>query len=112
MDKRKFNANRLYKLIKLLVIGIALLSGVLGLFTMRGVQTNYTDERIKKSCSDYDIQYVNECELSYYRTKDSFIETIIKEFEIAIGLPLVFFGGVGLYRYIFPKAKETKEKRN
>lgn len=106
MEKRKFNANRLYKLIKLLVIGIAILSGILGLITFNGIQTNYTDNKISKYCSTYDKKFIEECKFSYYSTKWEFEGNIMKEFGLAFVLPLLFFGGVGLYRYLFPKANK------
>lgn len=101
MKNRTFHADRLYKLVSIVVILLTLF------FSFNAIDT-YT--RLKNV-----REYPSECRKDYWKSDyaeclilmqgavDKVAEGVETNAYIAILLPISFFGGTSLYKYIFPK---------
>jgi len=109
--KRKIDSNRVYKLVRFIVILISVLSIIYSLFFA------FTLNKREKMA----IDSKEECLIVYYDNdnKQSFCsfywknfmeenEVMDKSFWIGIGLPIVFFGGKALINYVAPKKISKK----
>lgn len=118
MNKRTIDTVRLYKLLKILVLTITIISVILAIYTNYYVHfdTNFAKDQIKwgfeaiKQCgsewtSDKDINNCFNSIMAGYIQMNSIADNSIK---IALLLPLLFFGGGWLYRYLFPKFEIEK----
>ncbi len=102
MAKRKFDSHRLYKLSKWIIIVISVLSLFLGLYLYNQIQTNVTlhiwEDVCRGNadfrCMGYGFAQINQ-------------ETNVMWWSliIGIGLPIIFFGGIKLFKYLFPENK-------
>lgn len=108
-SKREFKPNRLYKLAKIIVVGISVTCGAYALWALQQIESNtilhsweqYCEKQpdtkeflqIGYSCMGVGLEQINNISSLMYKTG-----------AIAILLPTIFFGGVGLYRYLFPKS--------
>jgi hypothetical protein len=109
---RKFDSGRLYKLIKGLVIVISVISLLLAINSYR--QIGYVQKTYVKELDNCNKIYGNQDAImclsswnDYLRTFNNWMSTF---FLVGIGLPIVFFGGCLVYKYVFPvKEKATKE---
>jgi hypothetical protein len=149
MTKRKFSAERLYKLVRLIVIIISVLSGISAFLQYRLLaeyKSEFTElvknndllrDEVEITEKEYNELFMLELQRKTTDKVKRQIEKLRKlisnkeriafligcqgEVEkrifrcsiVAIGLPILFFGGVGIYRYLFPilgfdqkKAKE------
>jgi len=138
MTERKFSTERLYKLVRLIVIIISVLAGILAFLQYR-ILTKYESQlkeliknsdllrdEVKIKEKEYDELFMAELQgkttdivkqqMEKYRKLISNKERIdfligyqgelgdriFRCLIVAIGLPILFFGGVGIYRYLFP----------
>lgn len=104
--KRRFSGERLYRLLKWIVIGITVVAWVLAIYSYSEVMTGKALRDWEKTCGKYGgtygETYYDYCMGAGFQQISDLTNAMYKEFAIGIFLPLVFFGGVGLYRYIFP----------
>lgn len=109
IDNRKFNPKKLYKLIKILVIIITVLSWCLVL--INNIESSKYGEltdgcnrlyAVDYSFRDKCMENLNSANL--LQQNNSFTFSII-----GILLPLFFFGGTWIFRYIFPVAEKKKD---
>jgi len=107
--KRKFSARRLYKLAGLLVIVISILSGISAYLNYRTIE-HYSQQIIK-----FDGEYPKKDDesnlnlrLNTLNAQQEVQDRFLLLSVITIGLPITFFGGTGLYRYLFTIQKEGK----
>ena len=95
MPKRKFSTGRLYKVVKTLVIVVSILAAFISIVSFYRLGTSY---------------YMDESGL--FKNRLTLQDERCFEFAlfvcgaVAVGLPTIFFGGVWLYRYLFPEIKE------
>ena len=102
---REFSPTRLYKLVKIFVIIITVLSIVLAIFYK--LETIYGYEQYSKEVCP-NIENAEGYVLCMDFARDQWLENHSKyKFWrfIAIGLPVVFFGTSAIYKYIFPKKR-------
>jgi len=111
---RKFNSGRLYKLVKVIVITITILS-IFGIYIgYQGKQNMYSQfsyavdscKKMYPQASRNDIFGLNNCldiapKVALKGMKQS-EDLMYFSLSIAILLPLFFFGGRLVYKYIFP----------
>jgi len=106
MAKRKFSGGRLFNLVRIIVNVIAVIAIILGTITLSKQEDTLSFYLVEQAncfkefpesilfCSIYD-DLIREAEtFPYYYL------------AVGIGLPVLFYGGTWLYRYIFPV--ETK----
>lgn len=105
--KRKFNKKRLYKLAKLLVIITSVLSGALAVITLYMVFSGAAYKNWSYGCKDYPdgSRLRHECVWLAVREEGKLYKQGEKSIIIAVVLPVVFFGGGFLYKYLFPKTE-------
>ena len=138
MTERKFSAERLYKLVRLIVIIISVLAGISAFLQYRAL-TKYESQltelikdndslrgEVKITEREYNELFMAELQGKTTdkgkRQMEKFRELISNKERIdfliryqgeagdrifvcsivAIGFPILFFGGVGIYRYLFP----------
>lgn len=132
-NKREFSSHRLYRFIRFLVIAVSLLSIWIAKTSydnsihwqsqestdLQKCSDNYN--KAKKDNENYfatykqEVLYTAEMGLAACRKGlpeidkniiDNSVQGTFLFGAIAILLPLIFFGGVGIYHYIFPVKKE------
>ena len=81
---RKLDTKRLYKLIKWLVISITILATLSSFLSFYGA-------------------YVDENSSIYYEAVPNDLHLAWDFVKVAIIVPLIFFGGGWLYKYLFPE---------
>ncbi len=105
-SKRKFSGKNLYKLTKILVIFISLLSLIMLLTSIQSL--NHADDNCRQYSSkaiDSSLRSLWEsCDYSAGKVQQNSIYLIDESIKGIILLPL-FFGGTWLYKYLFPKKK-------
>ena len=80
---------------------ISLILAVVAFMDVENNRTLHTWERVcEKQPKDSDCMLIGLSEVNDIQ------EAMYKEFMIGIFLPTLFFGGVGLYRWLFPKEKK------
>ena len=114
-EKRKLSTRRLYKSVWVLVIVISILSGLLAFIHFENAK--FYRERVIKSEEESPFPKATD-KLFQNLRRDRLLAIIGARKEsrrmalifsaIAVGLPIIFFGGTGLYRYLFPIQKESK----
>jgi hypothetical protein len=111
--KRKFQPSRLYKLIKRTVIVVTILSAITAIYMAYNVYADKQDEikygfeAIRQCGSEYTSSGdINNCFNSIMQPYNSNESIANDSLLITIFLPLIFFGGTGIYRYLFPKQKK------
>ena len=111
--KRKFNSGRVYKLLKWIVILVRTISLILAIFSYFDVfVNNSTLNGWKNYCKVYPVNSndYSQCMTIGYNQKSDITEMMFLEFYVGILLPIIFFGGVGIFRYLFPIAQENSHK--
>jgi hypothetical protein len=108
---RKFDSGRLYKLTKMIVITISILALLLAVycfFQLGDVNRIYSEE-LKKCFSQTGDSYLI-CMGAWGDYQSNFYIMTFKLFGIGIGLPIIFFGGRAVYKYVFPVREKTKKE--
>ncbi len=106
-EKRKFNGKRLYKLTKWILIIVSVIALILAFLSKSALQENNSTSWFDYCKKTYnDSQSLVNCQFTEIKREQDINETMNKEFEIGILLPLIFFGGTELYKYLFPKDKK------
>ncbi|MBI3485453.1 hypothetical protein HY025_00750 [Candidatus Daviesbacteria bacterium] len=110
---RKFDPKKLYKLSKAIVIVITFIAWILtAMLSEDALGHKYSINKLKK-CKEEEI-YKNNVDLYFDCIGREIIvdNQIQKDFltylSIGIFLPVVFFGGFRLYKYLFPIKKPKK----
>jgi hypothetical protein len=112
--KRKFNSQRLYKLIRAFVILITIIAITFFILSINRTSAsqfcngnefktmeNKWDQGFADPQKIYQKDY-SSC-LDYALKQDQNADNInLRALEIAIFIPLLFFSGVGIYKYIYP----------
>lgn len=108
IEKRKFSGKRLYKLIRVLILIITFISALILMLSiyMYNVGASEIFKMNEAICDNYpSIDF--ECTMKALEIFSFWQNSLVLFGIITFGLPSTFFGGVGIYRYLFPKV-ETK----
>jgi DNA segregation ATPase FtsK/SpoIIIE-like protein len=122
MSKRHFSSKRLYNLLKWVEIGSTVLAVVFASMSFLQAYSAYVANGYSGGFSECDSRYPNhlfyaegnnfpawsECENAVRMIKSS-EDNMTIFVGIAVLLPLVFFGGGWLYRYLFPLRQKSLE---
>src|SRR3990167_4199378 len=109
MSNRKFSGARLYKLLKTLVITVTVLSGLYAAYALYLLESNSILNRWESYCSKYTETMRNsDCMFVGFGQINDMSRNFYVTTSIAIVLPLVFFGGGWIYRYIFPNKNQAE----
>jgi len=111
MPKRRFDqirANRLSRRLVLIVSALCGLFGIYGLLWLGSSAPTDITSRAGKECinSAFDFSVQAACLSEYYKIVDGMNSRTFWALGIAIGLPTLFFGGIWLRNYLFPKLKK------
>lgn len=117
MDKnikkgRKFSSDRLYKPAKWAVLVVTAVVWFLAIATYLDVSNSKTFNGWREYCSEHPVGSDNysSCIGLGLDQVNNLQNAMRKEFVVGVFLPLFFFGGVGLYRYIFPKGGREQKR--
>lgn len=106
-NKRKFSAKRFYKLGKIIIIAVSIISGIYSIFQFSITEFSNFIERYEVACREYpessQIYSYTDCMLSAFQHQRALETSALIALGIAIIFPLLFFGGTWLYRYLYPK---------
>lgn len=108
MTERNFNSQRLYKLIKWFVIIVSFPLILLGLLNFIDLNGNHTIqflnqwEKEQKCKEEITSGGYNFCMKGAYIIISDWENNTKKELTIGFTLPILFFGGTALYKYLFP----------
>src|SRR6266567_2878874 len=95
-ETRQFSTKRLYTLAKWAVIAVTA-------FTALGTAINYHNLTQPYPCNHpVNSSEQRGCVTFYAGVNEIEQKSFDQDLTITIFLPLIFFGGVGVYRYIFP----------
>lgn len=111
-EKRRFSSARFYRLAKRLVIGTSILSILF--FALSLYIYNFELGKMYKQNMDYCGEIPigsSDLALNYWKTCSDNAESIVNFWTksvmfspiVALGLPIIFFVGVGFYKYVFPR---------
>ncbi len=102
MSERKFRADKLYKLVRYLVIIITTISLLLAIGSFSRLTNLDCSKQYPPIGNDY--IHFDACldEQTGYR------DALFNNIKIAILLPILFFGGTWLYKYLFPPINKSK----
>lgn len=103
MEKRHFRSDRLYKLLKLIVIAVSFLSLVSGIYMALNYNTTskyMTD--MSQECLKNQPTALATCGV-FYESLNNYNSSMFSSFLVAVLLPLCFFGGVFVFNLLFPK---------
>jgi hypothetical protein len=108
---RKFSSARLYKLTKGIVIAISILALLLAVysFSQLGDVKRIYSEELKKCFSLTGDSYFT-CMSVWGNYQSNFYFMMFKLFGFGIGLPIIFFGGRWVYKFVFPVKEKTKKE--
>ena len=107
-SKRSFSHDRLYKLVKRLVIIVSVLTWIYIALIYTSLENDTSLNSWKyweEFCSEYPIasdEHIT-CKITSYKFIDEAKNNMENALKIGILLPITFFGGTWLYRYLFPK---------
>lgn len=106
--KRSFSSSRLYKLLKVTVIVVSILSVLLVAISYEQLFSESRRNRWSEMCNAYtDVYTRGDCWRLEAKESEGLRNTLSKSLKIMVLLPLFFFGGIALYKYLFPaKDKE------
>lgn len=117
-EKRKFSRKRLYKLAKRIVIVIAVLASLWFIFSIYiyNFELDEIYSRNMTSCggfpkagsADLAWEFYGSCVDKADSVEKFWVNSLMFSPLVAFGLPIIFFGSVGVYRYLFPKNKMEK----
>jgi hypothetical protein len=110
---RKFNTARAYKLAKKVVIGVTVITGLLGLYSLYMLESNSILHQWENYCSKHPdtkelLAVGYSCMSTAFQVIDENTNLMYKSLGIAIFLPTIFFGGTALYKYLFPPEETEK----
>jgi hypothetical protein len=106
---RKFSSERLYKLVRAIVIITSILSLLFAIYNFHLVNSNITLNAYEKACNNtYFTKDFNraDCMGIGYTEINREEADLNKLLVIGIFLPIIFFGGRLAYKYVFPKTKK------
>ncbi len=111
MSKRKFSGDRLYNLLKNLVIVITLLALFFAAVNYNQINSNEYKRESDKCYQEHPNHMSDQIEGALWSSCLSVASEVLKLQNdnltryslIVIILPLIFFGGTWLYKYLFPK---------
>lgn len=112
MDQRRFDSKKLYKLSKIIVITITIISIFLTVKLYDQVGNNKTLYYWQDYCEERKGSYsklfnYTDCMGLGFEQISKQQDLMYKTFLVAVVLPILFFGGTWLYKYLFPlKEKE------
>ncbi len=123
IENRKFSPQKLYKLARVVVIIICL--GNIGLAYFFQNQVSYYSNKEIKDLESCKKQYptVGDADLKGWefcitidpnadqKSKQLSIDYEYDQIKLAILLPLLFFGGAWIYKYIFPKGNDNEKNK-
>lgn len=112
---RKFSPKKLYKLAKILVIIIVVLSLFMAAASYNRINSNDFTQMINNCNQLYPTRISDETELSLwsgchksaYDVLQLQQEIFQNAVAVAVLLPLIFFGGTWFFKYIFPMKDKT-----
>lgn len=106
---RKIDTNRVYKLAKILVVGITTITGLYGLYLLYLLESDSMLNSWKETCKNWPDTTSFSC-MGVGLEQINNIENLMdKSLAVAFFLPIIFFGGKTLINYIAPK-RETNKK--
>jgi len=108
MTQRKFDKSRAYKLVKILVIGITTITGLYGFYVLYLLQSDSILKSWEETCKNYPDTTNFSCMGVGLDQINEMQNLMDKSLVIAFFLPIIFFGGSALYRYLFPKSEKNK----
>lgn len=101
MKNRQFRGDRLYKLTKIVVILLTVY------FAFNAISAYSRLDRVRQyrsECDNWKSDYTQCLRLMHGTVSN--VEGIVRtNTYLAVGLPIVFFGGTILYQYLLPKRK-------
>jgi len=110
-EKRAFSISHLYNLTKTTVIVISILIGLWGALQIHRVfNTDYSLESLKslqESCKKINPEIESDCTLTFLGDRHNLEEAGYRNIGIAFLLPISFYIGRRIYKYLFPK-KDVK----
>lgn len=107
---RKFNSGRLYKVARTIIIILS----VLGIIWFGYLKLNYENrvEEYGRNFTQCNINYFSDhlkreyvCQKQYNEALYFYDNILTYSFCLGFILPIVFFGGAAIYKYIFPVKK-------
>ena len=103
MEDRKLSEKRLFGLIKSIVVVFSLFCIVLGVFILSGDKTR--EQLMVDNCNKSDNSQlgIDTC-ANFIQNVDDGSARGFGFTAIGLGTLIIFFGGVGMYKYIFPKS--------
>ena len=104
---REFRGDRLYRILKWVVIVVSVISlavAIFGLINYDETSATFSEE-IGKCFNIDDKIYQADCTRIWNGYLDGAYNQIHWSLIIAIGLPILFFGGTIIYNYLLPKKK-------
>lgn len=108
MAKRKFSGQRLYKLLKTVILIITIpcfFYGIYGLKNWTKIEKQYLD-----TCKEYIKDYPNNTSCTFFYDKiDEVHRGYIRSLKVGILVPIIFFSSTWLYKYLFPENKQKNE---
>lgn len=108
MVQRKFSSSRLYRLAKIIVIGVSILCGLYAIWAYSQIGTNVMLHSWQNYCSNthgFQTDSYWSCMGVGFEQINSVQILMYKTGMTAILLPVLFFGGGWLVRYLFPEKK-------
>lgn len=103
MAKRQFSSTKLYVLLRNLVIGISILSGLWAITLYYNLSNNKILNSYKIICGEIGLTEEGvSCMANAFKEIDRVENLFLIAIGLAIVLPLVFFGGVWVYKYLNP----------
>ncbi len=105
MIKREFSKERLYKLTKRVVIIVTVVSVLLSIVNYYQIWKGDQDLRLCEQKYSYNLDARVKCGEVPALTMRLAEENSNTLLTIALVLPIVFFGGERLYKYLFPEKK-------
>lgn len=104
MAERKFRVDKLYKLTKIIVIitsSLLLLHAFQGSWLFQIIDTTWANDLCKNQTDGF-------CKLSALDELQKARQYEFKIIALVILIPVLFFGGTKLFKYLFPLVKENK----
>ena len=111
MTNRKLDASRLYKLARGIIVVLSIIFILWGSYAVyRTVYGDYKPIDAFSYCHNAynDLEAADTCSLYSFNDRREFENRGYMAIGLGIVLPIVFFGSVGLFKYLFPKTKLLK----
>ncbi len=101
MKKRRLDNKRLYRLAKIIVLIITSISAILAIYWLYLLESNTLLHSWESFCTKSPTYL--DCMSLGMRQINNVQNMFDKASIVAIGLPIIFFGGTALFKYLFPK---------